>query len=171
MNAALTREVFARRLRCDRLPFSNDAGAGMARQAQDMTQPPIRSLGDTAPVSFSRTTPDMAKRAALYGDQVALMPHDPAELLQFLHYKLYQSAQIRRRAGLPFGGILNWALGEGEADYIHCAGVHLTQVLDVIGVAAPAGVTRAGQYALSVPWAQLAYDRLRDQMGLPPLAI
>ncbi|WBU61457.1 hypothetical protein [Paracoccus albus] len=129
-------------------------------------RPPIRALGDAPPVSNDWRVPDLVERATNYGNQVAVMPHMPKELLRFLHLKLYESARMRKRARWPGGGFLNWALGEGEPDYIHCAGSHLRQILEVLSVEPPANIERMAQYALSVGWAQQAYDRLCDEMGV-----
>lgn len=129
---------------------------------------PIRALAGTPEIRFSPGTLELVKRAAATGRIVETMDHNQPELLRFIHYKLHQSARIRQRARWPGGAIWNWALGEGEADYIHCAGAHLVQILDLIGVAPPDGLQRQGKYALAVDWAQLAYDKLRRDLGLPP---
>lgn len=130
--------------------------------------PPIRALSGTPRLEFDATTPELAKRAARYGQQVTAIPHNQAELLRFLHLKIYQTHQRRRRARWWGGRLMNWALNEGDSLDIRCVGTHLAQILELLDVEPPTNLSRAGQYAIPVEWAQQAYDRLREGMKLPP---
>lgn len=146
----------------------------MARDYRDdPSKPPIRRVGE---LSRSRTGAvegnNLGLTALLSAGSKAVdgMRQSDADLLVWLHRKLHNAEWARRRA-VWFGGRFYNRMVNEDPDYLDMSGVHLAQVLGLIGFDAPPWVAGQGKYQLRYDICEQAYRALRRASGLPPLEI
>lgn len=135
--------------------------------------PPIRRVGELSPNNAAAANAATDGLTSLLGSgskAVEALRHSDGDLLIWLTRKLYQAENARKRAGWFGGRFYNRMAGE-DPDYLEMSGVHLAQVLALIGFDAPPWVIARGKYLLRYDLADGGYKALRAAMGLPPMDI
>ncbi len=91
------------------------------------------------------------------------LPHNPEEMVVFLHMRLHTADSARERGRWWPGRLYNRMSGE-DPDYIPISGTHLGQVLRILGFELPKQASAGGQYQLRADIARQAYQALRNTL-------
>lgn len=147
----------------------------MARRdyRDNQVTPPIRRVGQMSRTrSGAVDAHNLGLSSLLSAGSKAVdgMAQSDADLLIWLHRKLHNAKSARARAGWFGGRFYNRMVNE-DPDYLDMSGVHLAQVLALIGFDAPPWVTAQGKYQLRYDLCEGAYAALRKASGLPPFQI
>ncbi|TKW65689.1 MAG: hypothetical protein DI616_13825 [Paracoccus denitrificans] len=135
--------------------------------------PPIRRIGELSPNNAAAANGASDGLSSLLGSgSKAVEQHrlSDDDLLIWLTRKVYQAENARKRASW-FGGRFYNRMTNESPHYLEMSGVHLAQVLALVGFDAPPWVIPKGRYLLRYDLAEGAYQALRKSLDLPPVEI
>lgn len=101
---------------------------------------------------------------------VEIMPFDEVALAQFLHFRVTEADDAARRSGWIGGRLYNRMTGQ-NAEYTQVSGRRLMQIFELAGLEVPKVIEMPQQYLVRMDIIRAALDRLKERLGLSPVAI